>query len=111
GSSVTFWGAQWPRLNSLSGGPAPAGFKGFAASSANPPTCGPGWTTQLGNSSNPPASVPQYMAVIASSSITKSGGAISGDTSEVVVVKTNPGYAPSPGHPGAGTVVGVVCGG
>ena len=39
GTSVTFWGAQWWKLNSLTGGAAPASFKGFAL---NPPTpsCG-----------------------------------------------------------------------
>ena len=31
GNSVTFWGAQWSGLNSLSGGSAPASFKGFAS--------------------------------------------------------------------------------
>ena len=30
GTHVTFWGAQWWKLNSLSGGTAPAAFKGFA---------------------------------------------------------------------------------
>ena len=29
GTSVTFWGAQWWKLNGLSGGAAPAAFKGF----------------------------------------------------------------------------------
>jgi len=28
---------------------------------------------------------------------------------KVVVVRTNPGYEPNPGHPGTGTVVGQVC--
>jgi hypothetical protein len=27
----------------------------------------------------------------------------------MVVVKTNPGYGPAPGHTGTGTVVSVVC--
>src|SRR5207245_10880832 len=29
GTHVTFWGAQWAKLNTLSGGDAPAAFKGF----------------------------------------------------------------------------------
>jgi hypothetical protein len=49
------------------------------------------------------------MTVIGSSKISKSGSAISGDTVHVVVVKTNPGYAPNPGHAGTGTVVRQVC--
>ena len=110
GNTVTFWGAQWSSVNGLSGGPAPSSFKGFASNTPNnPPNCGDSWTSQPGNSSGPPDTVPQYMAVIASSSITKSGSTISGNAPTVVVVKTNPGYGPNPGHPGTGTVVGIVC--
>src|SRR6202040_2593590 len=36
GNSVTFWGAQWAKVNSLSGGPAPASFKGFAEAPLTP---------------------------------------------------------------------------
>jgi hypothetical protein len=110
GSQVTFWGAQWAKSNSLSGGPAPASFKGFAQSvGANLPACGAAWTTDPGNSSGPPASIPSYIAVIASSSITKSGPTIAGNTQQVMIVKTNPGYASNPGHAGTGTVVAVIC--
>jgi nitrous oxidase accessory protein NosD len=110
GSAVTFWGAQWSKSNGLSGGSAPASFKGFAdTTAANPPPCGKTWSTRPGNSSNPPASVPKYMAVIVSSSIGQSGSSVSGNTVHVVVVKTNPGYASNPGHAGTGTVVGIVC--
>jgi nitrous oxidase accessory protein NosD len=116
GSAVTFWGPQWSSTstkwwssNTVSGG-SPRSFKGFAdVTAANPPPCGQGWSTRPGNSSSPPASVPQYMAVIVSSSIGMSGTTITGNTVHVVVVKTNPGYAPDPGHRGTGTVVGVVC--
>ena len=95
GSTVTFWGAQWSSVNSFSGGPAPSSFKGFASNTPNnPPNCGDSWTGQPGNSSGPPATVPQYMAVIASSSITKPGPTISGNAPTVVVVETNPGTAP-----------------
>ncbi len=110
GNAVTFWGAQWAKDNSLSGGAAPRAFKGFADhTSTATPACGGSWTTDPGNSSNPPDSVPSFMAVIASSSISKSGPTISGDIPHIVVVKTNPGYAPNPGHPGTGTVVAFVC--
>ena len=110
GTTVTFWGAQWSSVNGLSGGPAPSSFKGFASNTpTNPPSCADSWTSQPGNSSGPPATVPQYIAVIASSSITKSGSTISGNAPTVVVVKTDPGYGPNPGHPGTGTVVGIIC--
>jgi hypothetical protein len=109
GTSVTFWGAQWSKLNSLSGGAAPAAFKGFAPDPAVP-ACGVNWSSDPGNSSTPPAGpLPDFMAVIVSSSITQSGSAISGDTAHIVIVQTNGGYAPSPGHAGTGTVVAVVC--
>jgi hypothetical protein len=110
GNSVTFWGTQWSQLNSLSGGSAPASFKGFASDTpTNPPQCGEQWTSDPGNSSNPPATVPQYMAVVVSSFITQAGSTLSGNAPEVVVVKTNGGYAPDPGHAGTGTVVAEIC--
>jgi hypothetical protein len=111
GSQVTFWGAQWWTSNTLSGGQAPASFKGFAANAASPPTCGSSWSTAPGNSSDPLATIPQFMEVIVSSAVSKSGPSITGDTAEVVLVETNPGYAGDPGHPGTGTVVAVICGG
>jgi hypothetical protein len=107
--SVTFWGAQWWRLNSLTGGAAPAAFKGFAKVPATP-TCGAGWTTQTGNSTPPPAApLPAYMGVIVSSAVTQSGAVISGNTPSIVVVATNPGYDGNPGHAGTGKVVATVC--
>jgi len=110
GNAVTFWGAQWAKENSLSGGNAPAAFKGFAdETSTTPPACGGNWIARPGNSSSPPDSVPAFMAVIASSSISKSGATISGDIAHIVIVKTDPGYAPDPGHPATGTVVAVLC--
>ncbi|HEV2922647.1 MAG TPA: hypothetical protein VGW98_01320, partial [Solirubrobacteraceae bacterium] len=114
GSNVTFsevewWGSNWWKENSLSGGQAPSAFKGFAESSPSPPTCGETWTTSTGNSSGPPPTVPEYMAVIAASKITQSGSTISGNAPEVVVVKTNPGYGPNPGHKGTGKVVAILC--
>jgi hypothetical protein len=107
GVAVEFWGAQWAKNNSLSGGSAPDAFKGFASTA--PQTCGGGWTTSPGNSSGLPATVPSYMGVIVSSSITQSGSTIAGDVPIIVVVKTNSGYGPSPGHAGTGTVVATFC--
>lgn len=108
GNTVTFWGSQWEKKNSLSGGSVNASFKGFA-NGITSPSCGGTWTAAPGNSSKPPVSLPAYIAVIVSSHITKSGNTISGDIKEIVIVKTNAGYAPDPGHAGTGTVVGVIC--
>jgi hypothetical protein len=108
GGSVTFYEPnEWSKLNSLSGGSAPSSFAGFAETSASPPTCGESWTSKPGTSSNPPATVPEFMGVIVASKITKSGPTISGNAPEVVVVKTNPGYSPE--NKGTGTVVAKVC--
>ncbi len=110
-TAVTFWGAQWAKDNSLSGGSAPSSFKGFEDSAA-PPACGTSWTADPGNSTPPPSwPLPAYMGVIVSSSITQSGSTISGNTPNIVVVMTNSGYAPDPGHAGTGTVVAQACGG
>jgi hypothetical protein len=110
GTSVTFWGSKWWKLNSLSGGSAPAAFKGYANTLSGPLVCGGTWSTGPGNSSGPPASpLPGLIEVIVSSEITKSGPTISGDIHGVVLVQPEPGYAPDPGHTGTGTVVGVVC--
>jgi photosystem II stability/assembly factor-like uncharacterized protein len=110
GASAEFWGAQWSKLNSLSGGSAPASFKGFASTlPAEPPHCGITWATQPGGSSAPPATIPTYMAVLVTPSVRQSGSAISGGAPSIVVVRVDPGYAPDPSSPGTGTVVAMVC--
>ena len=108
GKAVTFWGAQWWKLNSLSGGSGPAAFKGFQDDPSTP-SCGVNWTSRPGNSTPPPATIPAYLAVIVSSSITQSGSSIGGDTLHIVLVKTNAGYQGNPGHAGTGTIVSVLC--
>ena len=110
GNHVTFWGAQWWKQNHLSRGGSPASFKGFANSpNPNPPTCGGTWQSDPGNSSHPPDTVPADIIVIVSSLITKSGPVISGNGQMMVIVHTDPGYGPAPGHEGTGTVTAVVC--
>ena len=42
-----------------------------------------------GNSSNPPATVPAYMATIVASTVAADGSVISGNTVEIVVIQTN----------------------
>ena len=108
GTSVTFWGAQWAKQNSLSGGSAPNSFKGFASKPTTPPSCTTTWSTGPGNSSSPADTIPSYLAVIVTNSVTKAGSTISGNTTEVAIIKTNPGYAADPGHAGTGTVVAVL---
>src|SRR5207237_10714835 len=110
GNHVTFWGAQWAQMNSLSAGTAPHSFKGFANStSPNPAACGGTWTSATGNSSGPPSSLPPFITVIAASSITQSGATIIGNISMLVVIQTDLGYQPNPGHAGTGTAVDVTC--
>jgi hypothetical protein len=106
---VTFWGAQWWKLNSLTGGSAPGAFKGYALNISGP-TCGDTWTTTPGNSPPPPAGpLPAFMPIIVSSHVTQSGNTISGDIEHIVIVQTNSGYSNDPGHAGTGTVVSQVC--
>ena len=95
--SVDFWGPQWWKQNSLSGGSAPSSFKGYA-SQLN----GGSWSSGPGDSSGPSGSLPSYMAVYVTSSIGKSGSTISGNIVHLVIVKTDPGSS------GTGTVVGSV---
>jgi hypothetical protein len=108
GTVVTFWGARWTALNTVSGFAPPDSFKGFAANTSEPPANGNNWTTAPANSSGPPSpALPAYMGVVVSDSITKTGATISGDTVHIVVVKVDPGYDGDPGHAGTGTVVAV----
>ena len=111
GATVEFWGAQWSQNTSLSGGQAPAAFKGFADSVDNP-SCPTRWSTDPGNSAPPPATAGSDITVIVSSSIDKSGPVLSGNVVELVTIHTEPGYQGNPGHAGIGTVTAVVsCGG
>jgi hypothetical protein len=108
GATVYFWGSQWRQNNPMTGGSGPSAFKGFENGSPEP-TCGGTWTSRPGNSSNPPATIPQYMAVIVSSSVDKNRSIITGNIKRIVVVQTNPGYGPSPGHSGTGQIVAILC--
>jgi len=110
GVTINFWGSQWARNNPLSGGDPPSAFKGFENGSQQL-TCGGLWTSEPGNSSNPPLTVPEYMFVIVSSRVQSDGSVITGDIKKIVVVKTNPGYGAAPGHPGTGQVVAILCSG
>ncbi len=88
---------------------ATASFKGFAEDPTTP-TCGAMWSADPGNSTPPPAgSLPAFMAVMVTSAPARSGSAISGIAVHIVIVQTNGGYSPNPGHAGTGTVVATVC--
>ncbi|MFY9621936.1 MAG: hypothetical protein WAM70_06430 [Pyrinomonadaceae bacterium] len=67
------------------------------------------WSSGPGNSSNPPTTLPEYMAVIVASHIQSDGSVITGDVKKIIVVKTNPGYGPAPGRSGTGQVVAILC--
>lgn len=104
---VTFWGAGWASANTLSGGDAPASFKGFA--SGRSPICNGTWTAGPGGSPTPPATVPSYTAVVVASSITKDESKINGNSIHVALVRTDPGYGPTPDQTGTGSVVYMIC--
>jgi hypothetical protein len=108
-ATVYYWGAKWSANNPMTGGSGPAAFKGFENGLAVP-ACGASWTSAPGNSSNPPATVPQFMRVIVSSAVQQSGSAISGTVQRVIIVKTDPGYSAAPGHEGTAKVIAVLCG-
>ena len=113
GNHVTFWSSHWAQLNSLSGGPAPHSFKGFARhTDPNPAECGGTWTSSPGNSSHPPSHVPHLITAIAASSITQSGSTITGNIPILVIIETHhhDDDAPSSEEDSrTGTVVAVVC--
>ncbi len=110
GAQVYFWGSQWLQNNpmTIGAGPGANSFKGFE-NGLGIPTCGSTWTSQPGNSTPPPVSVPVNMAVVVSSQVTKAGPVLSGDVKRIVIVKTNPGYGPNPGHAGTGEVIAILC--
>ncbi|MEO6795571.1 MAG: Ig-like domain repeat protein [Candidatus Dormibacter sp.] len=108
GHLVTFWSSQWAGLNPLRGGAAPSSFKGFASATTGS-DCSASWSSRPGNSATPPSSLPAYMAVIVAGTASKSHSTVTGNTTLIVIVKTDAGYAADPGHSGTGTIVGVVC--
>lgn len=104
---VKFWGGGWASANTLSGGDAPDSFKGFA--SGRSPICNGTWTAGPGGSSTPPSTVPTYTAMLVSSSITKDESKINGNSIHVALVRTDPGYGPTPEQAATGTVVYMIC--
>ena len=106
---VNFWGAQWWSYNDMTGvvGPGVASFKGFATEADV--ICGGEWHSRPGNSSKPPDKLPPEIMVIVTDTIRKEGSDIYGRIKEIVIVKPDGSYGPSPGHRGNGTVVRPFC--
>lgn len=110
GDNANFWGAQWWKNNSMTGvtDNGVASFKGYAVQSDN--VCGGTWTTLPGNSSDPPATIPDDIAVIVTSNVFKNGNKISGNIRQIVMVHHDKNYQDNPGHAGNGPITSVVCG-
>jgi len=109
GTTVNFWGAQLWKTNQFSGvNNAPASMKGYIDNAPNY-ACGAAWTSDPGNSSHPPATIPVNMVVVVASAINKSGSTESGNILHLVVVSVNPGYGPAPGHDAWGKIIATIC--
>ncbi len=106
GQTVNCWGSQWEKQITAGAFYKNASFKGWANGvSAD----GKSWTTDPGNSSNPPATISKYISVLVSTNIAKKGSVISGNVVATVILEVdNPGsYQPNPGHPITGKVVSI----
>jgi hypothetical protein len=109
---ITWWSNSWWADNALSGGLASSQFKGYAITfSGGAPVCGGTWTTGPGNSPHPPDSVSGTIRVIIASLVTASADTITDDIVGFGTVATDPGYGPSPGRRGTGTIIVNFCGG
>jgi hypothetical protein len=105
GQVYTFWEAKWADQVKAGNFIENPSFKGYADQSN-----GSRWTSNPGNSSNPPASIANYIGVIVTTNATKTGNTLSGNVAELVILKVdNPSsYQPNPGHPASGTMVSVI---
>ncbi len=109
GTTVNFWGSQLWKNNVFSGvNNAPASMKGYI-DNAPDYACGAQWTSDPGNSSDPPATIPVNMVVVVASAINKSGSTEYGNIEHLVVVHVAPGYEDDPGHDGYGQIVATLC--
>jgi hypothetical protein len=108
-ATVNFWGSQLWKQNVFSGvNNSPASMKGYID---NVPSyaCGANWTSDPGNSSGPPSTVPVNMVVVVSTSTYQSGSTEYGNIKHLVVVHVAPGYGPAPGHDGYGQIIATIC--
>ena len=114
GNVVNFWGSQLWKKNAFSGvNNSPAQMKGYIDNVPNyacgAPNYPNSWTSNPGNSSNPPSTIPLYLLVVVSTAIYASGSTISGNIKHLVVVRVSPGYGPAPGHDGFGQIIATIC--
>ena len=58
---------------------------------------------------DPPATIPENIAIIVTSKVLKNGNDISGNIVQILLVHQDGNYGPAPGHEGNGTVVSVLC--
>ena len=109
GAIVNFYGAQWWKNNPVSGTASNgvASFKGYTAPGDG--FCGGTWTARPGNSGHPPATIPEFIAIIVTSKVEKKGSNISGDIKRVVLVRQDGSYNPASGKAGNGAVTAIVC--
>jgi len=110
GTNVNFWGSQWWKNNVMSG-LVTAGYPAFKGYATDADTfCGGVWETRPGNSSDPPDVIPDDVLVIVTTKVIKDGPNISGDILDILLVHSDGGYGPAPGHRGNGPVVTKLCG-
>ena len=109
GDVVNFWGAQWHKNNEMSGfvSNGVASFKGFASNAQD--FCGGTWQSRPGNSSVPPATIPDQVAIIVTDTLLKQGPNISGTIKQILLVQHDGNYGPNPGHRGSGPVTTILC--
>ncbi len=109
GKVVNFWGAQWHKNNKMSGfvSKGVASFKGYASNAQD--FCGGTWESRPGNSSGPPATIPDDVAIIVTDTVLKNGPVISGTIKKILLVHHDGKYGPNPGHRGSGKVTTVLC--
>jgi RHS repeat-associated protein len=126
GQRVNFWGSQWESqvINGqyFAANPSFKGWSGSAAAAlqcqanATPSTLTSAcWQVKPGQSFPPSGTLPDFIEVIVSTVIDKSGDTVFGNVACGAVVKVDhtPPYGAVPGQPGFGTIAGVNgdCGG
>lgn len=110
-ATVTFWSSEWHHENTVSGGPAPASFKGFASRPSGPTDCATttSWRSSGGNSADAPDEVPEYTAMLVTDSVERNGRGIVGSSVSIAIVRVDSGYQSEPGHSSTATVLGFLC--
>jgi hypothetical protein len=105
GDRFTFWGSQWSKQVSRGDYGGGSSLKGWADK-----VTGSTWTTGTGNSVGAPGSVAEYISVLVTTSVKKSGSTLSGNAVRRVVIRVDDPdrYDANPGHAASGTVVAIL---